>query len=473
MNTKRILALVLALLMVFSLTACGGNGEEVIEEEVQIEYVSGEQTGNEQQPGNNQQTNNNQPTNNNQQTNNNQPTNGVDVSKLKGTTVRYATWKDPEYNEDGVVIDSFKEQYGIDVKIDLINEGEYIKKISSLIGSGQDIPDVFFCNETFPSCLKCLQPIAAAKIDFSDPIWDKTFNEYFTIDGDTYLVNTVSNIWNETDILFYNKNVLRAAGYSDPDNYIKTLVDQGKWTFDALTTMMRTIKSKGYKPNFMAQQPIVCSTGANWLKYSNGEFSHGFDSTLYDAVKQVASWKQEGLVSTNFKDMGDYFTTDQMGFCITQIFGLKTTGYFGGIVGKKMDPNNVGFTYIPDMSASHKAVSSGKTRGYGLIRGASNPLGAGVFLRYYLDVNNYDTGSAFISKKAEDFFFEVTTPERFSKTNFYNLEGLGISGATASAYTFLDYAPTQVETAMQAAIPTFKNMADTLNKNINTDLSSR
>lgn len=481
MNTKRILALVLALLMVFALTACGGNSEEIIEEEIQFEYVSGEQTGNnptDNNPTDNNPTNNN-PTNNNSTGNN--PTGGVDLSKLKGTTVRYATWKDPAVNEDGPVIKSFESNYGIKVKIDLINEGDYVKKISGMIAAATpdnpNVPDVFFCTQTFPACIKVLQPVTNAKLDLNDTIWDKTFINYFSINGVPYLVNTVSNIWNETDMLFYNKNVLRAAGYSDPDTYIQTLIDQGKWNFDTLTTMMKNVKSlgAGYTPAYMSISAITCSTGANWLKYSNGKYTCGFDSTLYDVTKQVADWKQKGLVSTTFADMGNYFTTDKMAFAVTNAWGLKTTGFFGGIVGKKMDPNNVGFTYIPDMSTSHKTVATGITRGYGLIKGAANPLGAGVFLRYYLDVNNYDCSTAFISKKAEDFFFKVTTPERFSTQNFYTMEsaGLGVENVMYMADSYSNYSPDQVESVMKGDIPQFTNIANQITKNIATDLEAR
>ncbi|MBR6573023.1 MAG: extracellular solute-binding protein [Clostridia bacterium] len=482
MNTKRILALVLALLMVFSLTACGGEPEEIIEEEVQIEYVSGEQTGNNQQTGSNQQTGNNQQTGSNQQTGNKQPTGnnqqtGTNNAGLKGTTVRFATWKNPEYNEDGIVVESFKEKTGINVQVDLIGEGEYTKKISGMVAAATaknpDVPDIFFCTNTFPACLKVLQPIDAMKLDLNDPIWDKTFSEYFTINGKTYLVNTVSCIWNETDLLFYNKKVLQQAGYADPDKYIQTLVDQGKWNFDALTTMMQAVKGLGvsFTPAFMDTNAIIGSTGANWLKFSNGKFEQGFDSLLYDATKRLSTWKQAGLVTTKFDDMGTFFTNDKMGFAITNAWGLKTTGFFGGIIGKKMDPNNIGFTYIPDMDASHKTVATGLPRGYGLIKGAPNPEGAGVFLRYYLDVNNYDLASAFISQKASDFFFKVTTPERFSKQNFYVLAGLGIDGVAWQCHSFADSTPDQVEPVMKAAIPQLKNIADQLNKNIQTAIS--
>ncbi len=405
--------------------------------------------------------------------------NSVDVDRYRGTTVRYATWKVPELNEDGSVIESFQEEYGINVQIDLISEAEYVKKIFGMIAAATqdnpDVPDVFFCNETFPACLKCLQPISNAKIDFSDPIWDQSFTKLFTINGDTYLVNTVSNIWNETDILYYNKTVLRYAGFSDPVTYIQTLVEQGRWTFDTLETMMKAVKNMGvgYIPAYMDQKSIIGSTGANWFKYSQNKFTTGFDSTLYEATKRFSAWKQSGLVSTTISDMGTYFTNDKMGFAITNAWGLKTTGYFGGMLGKKMDPNNIGFTYIPDMSATHKTVATGKARGYGLVKDASNPVGAGIFLRYYLDVNNYDCSTAFISKKAEDFFFKATIPERLKNQNFHFLDGLGIDSVYGQINSFVDYAPEQVENVMKAAIPQFTNIANQVNLNMQADVSIR
>lgn len=57
-----------------------------------------------------------------------------------------------------------------------------------------------------------------------------------------------------------------------------------------------------------------------------------------------------------------------------------------------MNPDHIGFTFLPDWDENTKAKQTGIFRGWGLVKGASNPVAAGIFLRYYLDVNQYDIG---------------------------------------------------------------------------------
>ena len=66
------------------------------------------------------------------------------------------------------------------------------------------------------------------------------------------------------------------------------------------------------------------------------------------------------------------------------------------------------------------------------------PVAAGIFLRYYLDVNNYDTTSAFISKEAESFFFKLTSTNTENKS-FYFCYGSGVTGVTGKESAVGDY----------------------------------
>lgn len=50
---------------------------------------------------------------------------GVDPEDYRGTTVRFATWKDPANGEGGAVVEAFQKKYGINVKIDLIPQNQY------------------------------------------------------------------------------------------------------------------------------------------------------------------------------------------------------------------------------------------------------------------------------------------------------------------------------------------------------------
>lgn len=146
-----------------------------------------------------------------------------------GTTVRYATWKNPYQNEDGKVVEKFQKKYGIKVKIDTIPQSTYVQEVTGKIAAGNS-PDIFFDNGTFPASIACLQPLEAMQLDLNDGIWDQGMIKMSTLGGKPFLVNTVGNIWAEVDCLFYNKKIFADNRITTPEEYYKA----GKWTFATL-----------------------------------------------------------------------------------------------------------------------------------------------------------------------------------------------------------------------------------------------
>ena len=127
----------------------------------------------------------------------------------------------------------------------------------------------------------------------------------------------------------------------------------------------------------------------------------------------------------------------------------------------------MGCYYIPDYDSNHEATETGIFRGWGIIRGAKNPEAAGVFLRYYLDVNNYNTSDAFINSEAETFFFQLTTGGQNKKNPYYakGTEGDSITGVSSGAILSIPQlnAPEQV----QAKISSYKNSVTAGAKKLN------
>lgn len=130
-----------------------------------------------------------------------------------------------------------------------------------------------------------------------------------------------------------------------------------------------------------------------------------------------------------------------------------------------MNADNIGFTYLPDWSKSQKAVTTGLFRGWGIVKGSKNPVAAGLFLRYYLDVNNYNTSSAFINSAAESFFFKITSGVTTEKKNLSLINGTrGVTGnATEVLGDIAKNDPSQIETAISAVNNTVNNDVKTLN----------
>ena len=470
MNTtlKRFVALLCAAVLGTTvLTSCRGN--KVSTESTDSGYYEDESnlTGDSSLTGSDAQTGNssNDSTSVTPGTPSTPGTPGTDnPGNYRGTTVRYATWKDPAANEDGIVIKSFKEKYGITVKIDMINQSDYIQTIASRIASG-NAPDIVFDNNEFPASLAVLQPLSTANIDLTDPIWDQEFIKQATINGNTYEVNTVSNIWSEVDCVFYNKKLFSAKGLTTPEQYYA----HGNWTWDTFEKVLRDFKAQYPSNDYYGgvignQQIMLASLDTGFFRYKNGSiYTSVDDPTLLKAITRMSTWYKNHLI--NGGD-GIDFGNNKAGMYVTNAFGLKKTGYFSD-----MNADSIGFTFLPSSDANTTAKPSALWRGWGICKGATNPVGAGIFLRYYLDVNNYDTSSAFINSAAETFFFKLTSTSTTEK-EFYLSQGIThITGEVNDGnYTVLyqRYDPNQI----QQQLSTLTNLVNASVKKANATIQN-
>ena len=386
----------------------------------------------------------------------------ANAEKYRGTTVVYATWKNPYQNEDGKVVDDFQKKFGIKVEIDTTPQATYVQEIAGKIAAGES-PDIFFDNCFFPASISCLQPIDAMELDLTDGIWDQGMLEMSKLGGKSFLVNTIGNIWAEVDCLFYNKKIFADNNITTPEDYVKA----GKWNFAALTKCMKDVKNAGYIGGYIDVESLLASTGAGFYKYENGRFSNGVTPMTTTVMKQISQWVSDGLIRNPIeKNLLNNFIKGNCGIAITNAYGMKATGYFS-----KMNPNDVGFTYIPQFDDNNKTYTTGLFRGWVLIRGAKNPGGAGVFLRYYLDAGNYDTASAFINADAQNFFFKLTSGVETDAKNPYMLLGINqLCSETSEPYRGIaGMAPGQVS----AQVASLNNRINANSKKINAELDKQ
>lgn len=476
-KSKRTLAFVFAALMIVSATGCKKDNTSSLSDEIEYIYIDGDgnsapadantdnsapaddkNNGSTSSSGKNN-NNGSNPGSNTSNSNKKETINdGVDPSKYKNTTVVYATWRDPKLNEDKATVENFTKKYGINVKTDLISEGGYTQTVIGRIAAG-NAPDVFFCTYAWPACLNALQPIDVAKLDLTESIWDKSLINDTTVNGKKYLVNTVSNIWNDFDMVFYNKKIFKQNNITTPEQYVK----QGKWTFDALKKCMQEVDALGdnYIGGILNYEGIVASTNEGILKMNNGKFVYNYTDKLAEVIKWVAEGKKMGYIGGTDASYGqEQFKKGNVGILTGFSWCLKKTGGLSG-----MNPNDIGFVEMPSWNASFKAVPATFVRGWGICRGAKNPVAAGIFLRYYLDVNNYDASSAFISSEASKFFFDVSS-KNTDKTNRYYVYGGGVGSVTSAFngyYAVTDMDPTQVETYFSTNKNTFNAGVAALN----------
>lgn len=481
-NSKKALALIFAAIMVVSAAGCNKSNTPSVSDDIEYVYVDGESSENTEntESAENEENAENATSGGSQNgggTSKNSTggkstsggknnstggsgktvNDGVDPAEYKNTKVIFATWRDPKLNEDNKVVEDFQKKYGITVDVDLIAEGGYTQTVIGRIAAG-NAPDVFFCTYAFPACLNALQPLDAAKLNLNESIWDQSLIKATTVNGKKYLVNTVSNIWNDFDMVFYNKKIFAQNNITTPEQYQKA----GKWNFDALKKCMTDVKkaNSSYTGGILNYEGVINSTGESLVKMKNGKFELGINDNLKSVVKWIAEGRKEGYIGAIDAPTGqEEFKKGTVGIFWGFSWCLKKTGGLSG-----MNPDDIGFVTAPSWNGK-EPVPATFVRGWGICRGAKNPVAAGIFLRYYLDVNNYNTTDAFINKEASDFFFKVSTKD-VEKTNRYYVFGGGVGSVTEAfrtTYTAAEQDPAQVDQFFKSNMNTYNMGVNALN----------
>ena len=380
---------------------------------------------------------------------------------IKGSTVRFATWIDHTQTEGAVPLSKFEADTGLKYELVTVASSGYTETLKTMIATG-DVPDVFVSNEytaNFPLTMEIAQPInKCSTVDLTEPIWDQTMLATGTIDGNVYLVNTLNTPWSGSDMIYYNKELFLNNGFKTPAEYY----EEGNWTWATLEKVLRDVKSLGpdYEGGNIDVEAIANSAGACFVKYDykTATFSNGTtDPNLVAAYEWYANVRDQGLVNGNV----NLFKEGKCGIVIVGTYGLKANGTFIG-----MDPEAIGFTYLPALQDGTKGKVSSVYRMYGIIAGAKNADAAGYFLRHFLDYRNYDLQNTFITPEAGNFYYEVTNTNADDK--FFNFDDACCTfvGSTSST-VFLGGAKKAAAAQVNGEIQAVSNVVDQAVKSAN------
>lgn len=484
-KTKRLLAIMLAVALVFSLVGCSKAQDDgssvIVQEEIVYEYQDGETSGGNgttsggttQQGG----TTNKKP---GSTTSGTTPTGGVNPADYKGTTIQFASTIDPKDDGTDYVVKNFEKKYGITVKIVACTLENYGNEMAGLIAAGK-APTVGRSNGDFPAFLGYFQSLDAAKIDYTDPIWNQTTFKKTTYNGAPYLCDTVGNFWTERDLVVYSKNILKRAGCPTPEELDKA----GNWNFDTYLEIGKKVKEAniGVDGVTFGNYDVVLNIGggSTFKLDSTNHVTNGIDAQTTSIFQKYATAKDAGYV--NNKGIPG-FMQGMSAMCTEHLWVLRTDGSLA----KYSNRNDLGFYYLPAAEKGGKSVVTGIFRGWGIMKGCNeNPatgpksaVAGGLFLKEYLDVNNYNLDTSFISEDAKTFFFKVTSQyaeagDSYNPYLTYNNLNTGITGLNYNAdiYTAMHQAPSQVPSLMAAVKSKAQNGTDKINKFIDNALSSR
>lgn len=325
--------------------------------------------------------------------------NSMSVPDYYGTTVKFAVTSDPKDSEKGPVIEKFEKEFGIKIE-PIIISGDFVTELTGLIASYQS-PDVVRSSGDFPLSLSYLQSLDAAKLDYDDPIWEQGMFKLTTFNGSPYLCSTVGNVYTEADIVIYRKDILSAAGCKTPKQYD----DEGKWNMDAFFEIASQCVQKvdGVQGcSFVNYDSAIHMSGNAVFKLQDGKFINGINESAVDVFSKLYDNKLNNFITMNAtKGIVD----GTVAITTHHSYALRKTGAYENYEEIWKD---LGYYYLPSCGESNTNLKTGICRGWGLVKGAQNPEGAGVFLRYYLDPNNFDISNMYISSEAATFFLRAT-----------------------------------------------------------------
>ncbi len=369
------------------------------------------------------------------------------IEKYKGTTVQFATWIDHQNTEGKRPIESFAKKYGIDVKLVYCSQNNYVSELLSLIAAGNS-PDIYVENATFPTTLQVAQDFSVTGMDLNEPIWNQNAINSCRVGDKIYGVNTVNSVWGGAYLVFFNRELMESNGIKTPAEYY----EEGNWTWDTMEQCMKQVDALGkdyYGGCIPDAFDLLSSLGIDPVTYDykTGKFTNTItDQRIVKAMQYIAKLSKENLFTNQ-----ENFAVGRCGLIVKDPYGLKKTGYY-----RAMDGLDIGFTYMPDPDENTKATYGAGMRTYGIVKGSKNPKAAGMFIRYFLDPDNYDMSETFISTDAAKFYFELCNKVYETRNSLpftYSYSGIaGMTGTSAWDWMKAGKEPAQVATLLAAQV---------------------
>ena len=317
---------------------------------------------------------------------------------LRGTTVRYVTTDSFDGGKYDVAINYFEQTYGIDVVVQLLDERTALSSLAADIAAGIQ-GDVFRDNRGFPHSLSVLQPLEAAELDLNDPMWNQSIIKASTFDGRPYLIDAIGNVWADFDVCVYNKKIFEENNIKTPKDYY----EEGNWTFENFRFAANEVAKLGeeYTGVGILDSMVYGIAGSSFYTYKDDQIYRSDTERLMETMRLLSDMKTDKLAI-----LSKYtFSSRKEGMALTTASGLNRFGRFGSL------GNDMGVTYLPVLHQGDKRQLTAAYQGWGVIDGARNPVGAGLFIKEFINHSHYDKEDWFVNDEVRRFFEEVSVDE--------------------------------------------------------------
>jgi ABC-type glycerol-3-phosphate transport system substrate-binding protein len=221
-------------------------------------------------------------------------------SNQKGKTVKILSWNDPKSEEMLEWAADFKKHFGGTLEFLPTNWGEIGETLTKLVMANNG-PDVTFLRNVdnpvlmYKGVLKELNNL----IDFNSELWKgmEFYNSYLKIDNNRYMATTSAGV---QEVLWYNVTIFENSGLETPQE----LYDSGKLDYDKLLSL--------------AKELTITKDGAT-TQYSLGAHQAGTFGNAILAAHDLDFVKRSGnLYVNNLYD-------SEIAECMTYLYGLYNT----------------------------------------------------------------------------------------------------------------------------------------------------
>ena len=311
------------------------------------------------------------------------------------------------HESEQLLIKQYEQLTGVKVMTTLIAEKDYATKLVSMITSG-DAPDIVYLSTgSFPGLVtKAMQPLDAETFQLNSDCWNKQYMDAYKING-RYFGVAMPQSWLCEDlnyVTYYNPQLLKSIGVTTMPY---DLYKQGKWNWETQEEIMRKAKAAGKVGlEYQSSDVFMHSAGQDFVSYDGSQFNNLVSgatsgSLLTSAWAEVATLNSENLI-------GDWNIND----VVTGKSALNTAITYGLYKESNWYNESVGATLNAVPVAGPKggtAYTPVKPKTWGVPKTAKNAKGAAYFLRYFLDIGNFDFDSTFYNDNFKEVFKTVTS----------------------------------------------------------------
>ncbi|MCD7847063.1 MAG: ABC transporter substrate-binding protein [Oscillospiraceae bacterium] len=317
---------------------------------------------------------------------------------VSGTTVKWFAWYDDlqNYSEDEIINSgywTFQEKYGCSVQwVECTWDTRYDELANLILAS--NAPDFYpGDNEIFPnSCIKGIFVPVDDYIDYDDPLWadEKEYAyTYFSIKDRPYIIvydNTFGNV------CAYNRRVMEEFGFDDPAE----LYYNDEWTWDVFYDMCLEFtdadEDRYALDGFWYGQGLMHSCGETIVVYNTEtmQFEDNSDSAaieraatlLYDLSKNGCIYPRWNNTNWNTRNDSTTGAGIKEGLCLFYIGGtwmFTDTVETVEAVWGDMSEGELMFVPLPrDDDGNGYYYTESASSGYCIVQGASNPEGVAL-----------------------------------------------------------------------------------------------